>query len=158
MRKGFIVVVAAMACLAGIPAQAAVFGDDLAKCLVSHTSEQEKTGLMRFVFAAMAAHPAVADIAKVTPAQRQALSRQFAELTQQLLAVRCRAETVAALRAEGVATIQSSFGVLGQVAMRGLMSDATVAAEFGQLGTFFDRKAMTELFKEAGITTPAAPR
>lgn len=157
MRTALATIVAAASCVASIPAGAEVYGDDLAKCLVSHTSDQEKTGLMQFVFAAMSAHPAVASMAKVTPGQRQALSKQFAQLTQQLVAVRCRTETVAALKAEGVSAIEASFRVLGQVAMRGLMTDAAVAAEFQQLGSYFDQKAMVDLFKEAGITKPATP-
>lgn len=135
--------------------QAGIYSDDLAKCLVSHSTDAEKTAMMQWMFAAMSAHPAVAALTKVTPGQRSDFNRRFATIVQELVTVRCRTETVAALKNEGPPAFQTSFGVLGQVAMRGLMNDAAVVAQLSQLETFADERMMSDVYKEAGITVPA---
>ena len=103
----------------------------------------------------MSAHPAVRGIAKVTPEDRTRASKQFATLSQDLLLKRCRTETVAAVRYEGPQTIEGSFGVLGQIAMRGLMTDPAVTPTLAQLGEFADEAAMKQLFAEAGVVVPS---
>lgn len=92
--------IAALIAAMSQPAVASVYSDDLAKCLVSRTTEAEKTDMMRWIFAAMSAHPAVSAMSTVTVAQRTALNTRYAQLTEQLLTDRCRTEAVAALKAD----------------------------------------------------------
>lgn len=82
----------------------------------------------------------------------------FADLSQDLLLKRCRAETVAAIRYEGSETISASLSVLGQIAMRGLMTDPAVTPTLEQIEEFVDKDAMRKLAAEAGVTLPAAAK
>jgi hypothetical protein len=58
-------------------------------------------------------------------------------------------ETKAAVSAEGVLAIQSSFQVLGQVAMSGLMSDPGVGQVLAELGKFVDTNKLEAIMKPA---------
>src|SRR5262249_8155843 len=122
-------------------ASAGIYGDELAKCLVSSTSPKDQTDLVRWIFAAAALHPDVASICSVSAAERPAMSKAVAELFQRLLTNSCRKEFASAVQYEGATVIESSFSVLGQVAMRSLMSNAEVAKGLGELDTFIDRAA-----------------
>jgi hypothetical protein len=66
----------------------------------------------------------------------------------------CRKETVTAIKYEGGAAVEASFSTLGQVAMRGLMSDQTVAQGISNLDKYTDKSKMEAVIKEAGITLP----
>ncbi len=71
---------------------------------------------------------------------------------QRLLTVDCHTQTVSALKYEGASAFESAFGVLGQVAMRGLMTDSQVSQGMGGISKYFDESKLQELGKEAGVT------
>jgi hypothetical protein len=50
--------------------------------------------------------------------------------------------------------IETSFSVLGEVAMRELTTDPKVASEFEQFGNMVDAAKLEALFKEAGLNPP----
>ena len=142
----------AAAFLLNVPcASAGVFTDDMSKCLVRASSPEDQAALIRFIFAAMALNPNVASLSAMNAEQRNETERMAASLLQRLLLKDCRTETVAALKNEGIGAIEASFGVLGQVAMRGLMADPNVAANLRAFGDGLDRRDLNELLKEAGI-------
>ena len=109
-------------------ASAGPYADSLGKCLVSSTTSAEKTTLVRWVFATISLHPGVQSLASVTPEIRTQLNKDTAHLFERLLTEACRTETIQAVKYEGTGTIEMSFGLLGQVAMRELFADPKVAA------------------------------
>ncbi len=141
----------------GTPAVAGVYTDDMSKCLVKSTNADDKATLMLWVFSALSSHPAVQKYAKMTEDDRLSFARKASELMQRLLTVDCRAETVAALKYEGPSSLEASFNVLGQVAMRGLMSDPSVAGELAELNTYLDKTKWNALMKEAGLPEIGGP-
>lgn len=134
---------------AAAPASAGVFSDDLARCLVSKTTAEDKTELARWVFAAVAQGDAVKDMIRVTPEQMQKHNRVFAQLMERLLTVDCRSAAVSAIRNEGDDAIESSFGVLGESAFNVLMSDPKVDEAMSGLAEVIDSAKFEELEKEA---------
>jgi hypothetical protein len=132
-------------------ASAGVYTDDLTKCLVRSADAGDQTRLMQWMFALIALNPAVRPNAAITPPQREAFDRQAAALMQRLLTVDCRKETVAALKYEGSSAIEASFRALGEVAVRGLMSDPTVAGGVKNFTAYIDQDKMAEVGREAGI-------
>lgn len=133
-------------CLATV-AHAGLYADDMAKCLVKSTSNEDKTLLMRWLFSMMTLHPQVSDLAMVPEAKRAELSERTAKLIQSLLTKTCLAETREALKYEGPSTIEASFNVLGQVAGRGLLADPEVAAGLADMGKYVDKKALEEALR-----------
>jgi hypothetical protein len=137
-------------------AHAGIYSDDLAKCLVKSTSEADRTDLILWIYEAMSDHPAVKSMSNVTPSQREAIGRRAAELLERLLLTDCRSQTVDAMRYEGATALQSSFSVLGQVAMVGLMQDKAVAADMGAISKFIDASKFAALVADVGGPNAAA--
>lgn len=157
MRRLIALAAAVVGLIATAPAQAGVYTDDLSKCIVKSTSEGDRTRIVEFIFAAMAADPAVKPMSNVTPQQFSELGRGFASLEQRLLFVDCRSQAVEALKYEGTSVIEASFTVLGSVAMRGLMTDPATQAAMTSVDAYADRDKWAAFFKEAGIhPAPAA--
>ena len=129
-------------------AHAAPYSDDMAKCLVASTSQKDKVALVRWMFANAALHPDVASIARVSAQERGELDRTVAALLERLLAESCRKQTEDAIRYEGPVAFQLSFQVLGQVAMKELMSNKDVAAGFEGFAKYVDVKKIEALGKQ----------
>lgn len=126
------------ALMAAASSNASVYSDDLSRCLVSATSTKDKTDLVRWVFANAALHPQVAAISSVSPEQRTGLNRTMGKLVQRLVTEDCRKQTQEAVKYEGQVAFQMSFQVLGQVAMKELMSEPAVSRSFGDFATYMD--------------------
>lgn len=125
---------------------AGVYSDDMGKCLVSATSQEDKTALVRWIFATAALHPDVASIAKVSEEERAQMDRNIAALFERLVTEACRNETRQAIRYEGMNTaFESSFALLGKVAMQELMTDARVGAGFESFTKYLDQQKLQEL-------------
>jgi hypothetical protein len=131
---------------------AGIYSDSLARCLVSHTSNDDKTLLVRWIFAIMALHPAVSDTIAVNDSEREKLNRSAGGLFERLLTDDCRKETKEALMYEGPMAMQTSFQVLGQVATRGLMTDPAVAAGLTGFQKYLDETKLRELSRPDPVT------
>jgi CRP-like cAMP-binding protein len=84
------------------------------------------------------------------------LNREAGALFQDLLTVRCRAETSAAYAADGEVAINGAFEMLGRVAMEGLMGDPQVSAYVTDMASGLDGAKLAEVLG-AAAATPAAP-
>lgn len=122
-KSGALVLVGAL--LSGT-ASAGVYTDDLSKCLVESTSPDDRTELVKWMFVAASAHPAIGSLANVTPEGIASANKAIGSLFMRLLTESCKDQTQKALRYEGPATIQMSFAVLGQVAGTELFSNPLV--------------------------------
>ncbi|HKB79003.1 MAG TPA: hypothetical protein VKH35_04740 [Thermoanaerobaculia bacterium] len=135
------------AVLTGLLSNAAFAGpyaDTLGKCLVSSTSPAEKTMLIRWIFATMALHPDVQSLAAVSPEQRQEITKDTAKIFERLLTDSCAQQTRDAIKYEGPSTIESAFGILGQVAMRELFTNDKVAAGLEDFSKAVDAKKVEQ--------------
>lgn len=133
-------------------AQAGMYGDDFARCLVRSTSPSDQVSFIAWVYSALSLHPAVRRYSSMTAAQRSDINRSVGALYTRLIAVDCRAEAVAALKFEGDGALQPAFKVFGEVAMRGLLTDPSVNQGMAQLADDVDQAKLKEVYKEAGIS------
>ena len=152
LRSAAATALAACACALGSPALAGVYTDDLSKCIVAKASAKDQQDLVFWVFTAIAQHPTIKAYTTLTDAQRDAAGRTAGLLMQRLLTEDCHKEAVTALKYEGISALESSFSLLGQVAMRGLFSDPQVDKNMASLGGALDEAKFNALFKEAGIS------
>ena len=148
-----VVTVAGLAIAVVPPAQAGIYADDLAKCLVASTTTRDQTALVRWIFATAALHPGVSSIAAVSAEQRTEMARTVAELFERLLTESCRSPFAAAMQYEGSQTIESAFQVLGQVAMSALMADPAVSRGFDEIDTFLHQEEI-EAAAKAAVSSP----
>ncbi len=138
------IAVAATALLC-ISAHAGPYGDDLSKCLVDSSTKDDRAALVRWMFAAAAAHPAVSSIASVTPEAMDQANKTTGTLFMKLLTVSCRDKASKALSYEGPATMQLSFQVLGQVAASELFSSPEVKKSMAGLEKYVDADKLKAL-------------
>ncbi|MBN8832357.1 MAG: hypothetical protein J0G94_17480 [Sphingomonadales bacterium] len=138
------------------PAQAGIFADDLTRCLVKATTVPDQIGLMQWLFSAISANPSISSMARVTEAERAGYNEKAVALIERLVMTDCRKEAVAALRNEGPGTIELAFRTVGEVAMRGLMSDPKTSAAMGAIGKAASEEKWSALAKEAGLAPPKA--
>ena len=123
-------------------AHAGPFGDTLSVCLVKQSTEADRQLLVRWIFAALAQHPGVQDLAKVPKEEASRLNREVGALYEDLMLKRCGTETRDALKYEGAAAIEAGFRTLGQVATQGLMTHAQVTAFMSELEKHMDLSAL----------------
>jgi hypothetical protein len=131
-----------LALLASQSATAGPYSDEMAKCLVTSTSETDKNFLVKWMFAAASLHPAVKSISSISDAQRNEMNVKTAKLFERLLTESCKSQVQQAIKYEGQSTIESAFQVLGQVAARGLFSDPSVNGFIAQLGNHIDKQKL----------------
>lgn len=124
------------------------FTDDLSKCLVKSTSDDDRTLFIQWIYAAMSSHPKVRAMSSITPEFADQLNRRAADLVTELLTSRCKAEAAQAVKAEGEAALRGSFEVLGRVGMQGLLADPNVTEYLTGLGRYFDQDKLKAAFEE----------
>jgi hypothetical protein len=129
------------------PSFAGVYSDELAKCLVDSTTARDRTTLVRWMFGAATAHPDVASIAKVAPAQMEKANAAVADLLVKLLTESCVDKSRKAVKYEGALAIQQSFQVLGQVAGTELFSNPEVQKATASLEKHIDKQKLAALGK-----------
>jgi hypothetical protein len=134
--------------LAATSANAGVYGDDMSRCLVEKTTKEERIALVRWMFVAASAHPAVADIAKVGADELDKSNMVLGQLMTTLLTDRCKEQSKKAVKYEGPAAIQLGFQVLGQVAGSDLFSSPEVAKGMAGLEKYVDKKKLETLGKD----------
>lgn len=124
------------------------FTDEMSKCLVRTTTDAEQIQLVKWIYAAISSHPDVQAFSNLSAEDADSLSGEAADIMMALLTERCSTETSQAIRYEGAIALQSSFGVLGQVAMQQLMMDPAVMAYFNSLEAHIDGSKLMEVLGE----------
>ena len=128
-------------------AEAGPFTDEMAKCLAKTTTEADKVLFIQWTYAAISSHPAVESLSNISPEIREDLNQRAANMVTDLITVRCKTETMQAVKFEGDSALRASFEVLGRVAMQGLMSDPNVARYMAGLPRYFDPEKFRTTFK-----------
>lgn len=129
-------------------ASAGPFTDDLARCLVSQTTAGDRTNLVRWLFAAISKHPAVATMSSVSDPDIERSTADVGALMMRLLTDSCRDRAKSAIKYEGPAAIQLSFQVLGQAAAAETFSNPEVAKVMAGLQKHADSKKLEALTQE----------
>lgn len=129
------------------PAHATVYGDDLAKCLVSSTTDADRAMLMKWIFSAMSLNREVAQFVSMPTDVRDKINQDAGGLYMRLLTESCKTQTRDAYKYEGQAAIASAFSLLGQIASQGLFSDPAVAAGMTELSKYFDQKKLSAVIE-----------
>jgi len=133
-------------------ATASVYTDDLGKCLVGHTSSDDKLVLMQWLFAAIALHPAVQQYASITADQHKAINEKMTALFSRLFLDACRQEALNALKYDGQSALGPALQLLGQVAARELDAEHQVHNVMAGAGDMNrEIEVIKSLFKDAGI-------
>jgi hypothetical protein len=140
-----IVLLASLLCLGTTTSWAGPYTDDLSRCLVEKTSEDDKVALVQWVVMALTQHPAVSSLAKTTAADVEKSNAAAGAVFTRLLAEDCADKYKNAVRYDGPGAIEAAFGVLGQVATRDLFMHAEVQAVMAGLAKHMDEDKLRAL-------------
>lgn len=121
------------------------YSDDMTRCLVEATTDAEKNQLVKWMFSAISAHPAISSMSSISFSDREQINKETAEMFVTLLTETCREETVKSVKYEGPQSISIAFEVFGQVAAQGMFSNPQVAKEVANLGNYADKEKLKEI-------------
>jgi hypothetical protein len=127
------------------PIYAGVYTNELTKCIVESTSAEDQIEIVRWMYSLISLHPEVKDMSLITKKQREKFDKQIAEILTKLLTESCVKPTEKAIKYEGDKAIETSFSVLGQVAMRELMSNPKVNAGMAGFTKYIDEEKFKSL-------------
>lgn len=118
-------------------------------CLADSTSGKDRKVLGRWIFSALAAHPDISALSKVGEAEREQISKEFADLFTRLVSQDCASEFRALASSQGADAMGQAFEHLGKVAMQELMGDPAVNGAISVFEKYVDEQAL-----ERAIGTP----
>lgn len=130
-------------------------------CLVRNIASEDRITLVRWTFAMYSAHDRVKDLSTVTPAQRDALSKEAGAIMNRLLLQDCRTEAVTALArpdSSPDAVLEKAFGELGESAAGGLMEDPKVQRAMLGLLEGVNIRGWSEMMLDAGVDPTTGKR
>lgn len=130
-------------------ARAGIYSDDLSRCLVAKTSDDDKILLAKWIFTVISVHPSAASMATISDASRTEVSVGTAGIFEALLTDSCRDESAKAVKYEGTAALGESFKVLGEIAMTTLLADPRVEAESQNFIKHVDEAKLKAVFADA---------
>jgi hypothetical protein len=141
--------VAALAAAFLLPhgAAAGVYTDELSKCVLESTTEADRTDLVKWMFAAASAHPAVKPLTRVSTEQLREANATMGRLITRLLTETCLETAKKAFQYEGALAFQTSMRLLGQVAGQELFSSPEVAGAMAGLGEGFDQERVQAILE-----------
>ena len=125
---------------------AGVYSDDLSKCLVERTSDEDKVLLAKWIFTVISAHPSTTTLATINQEQKTETAKSTGKLFETLLTASCHDETAKAVKYEGPESLGVSFKVLGEIAMNTLMTNPKVQAESEYFMQYVDTKKLEQSF------------
>lgn len=143
-------------CLPVLPASAGVYGDELARCVVSSTTSADKAALVEWMFFVIALNPDIAPLAQIPAERREASDRGTARLFERLLTDSCVAQSRDAVKYEGSTAIRDAFQLLGQVAAQEMFANPAVMAGAMKFAEYIDQDRMNKVLGTEAAT-PAVP-
>jgi len=126
-------------------ASAGPSGDELTKCFIESSTQENRAALGRWMFAAIAANPAVESIAKVSPKTMDDVNASAGAVFMRLLTETCKSQAREAILKEGPESLQISFAVLGQATMGELFANPEVRKAVAGLEKYVDKQKLNEL-------------
>lgn len=148
MKNAYATCVAICLTAVALPASAGVYADDLTKCLVSSTTDADKSLLMKWIFSAISLNEEVAPFVNMPSAARTKINQDAAALYMRLLTDACKKQTHDAVKYEGQPAITAAFQVLGQVASQGIFSDPAVSAGMSDMTKYMDEEKLKAVLTE----------
>ena len=119
-------------------AHAGQYADQMARCINEKLTPAESKVLAQWVFAGIAANPAVKGMANISAQQGDAINKKVATIFFDLKDRRCQTEIQQAEQNEGRQATSSVFGALMQSVIENLSSDPAVGQYLGGIDKYAD--------------------
>tara|TARA_B100001059_G_C17259390_1_gene298165 strand:- start:5 stop:451 length:447 start_codon:yes stop_codon:yes gene_type:complete len=125
------------------------FTDNLTRCILVSTDEDDYTKLVNWIFRVVAEHPDIkSDVGDVYSKNQKIMADvNLAEVFTKLLTKRCKTESIQAFKYEQDIALFESFKILGEISMQKMMADPAVSKSVEEFTKYMDEKAIEELFE-----------
>ena len=124
------------------------FTDDFAKCLVTKTTAQEKTDLVKWIYVTISFHPQLSQMSNLTAEDVEMANIRVADYMTNVFAYKCNDELNQAIKYEGEESVFYAFELLGELAMGELMQDQGVTTASELFIQYVDLSIFAELFSD----------
>ena len=124
------------------------YTDDFAKCLVTKTTAQEKTDLVKWIYVTISFHPQLSQMSNLTAEDVEMANIRVADYMTNVFAYKCNDELNQAIKYEGEESVFYAFELLGELAMGELMQDQGVTAASELFIQYVDLSIFAELFSD----------
>lgn len=128
-----------------LSASAVPTADALTSCITDNTTGKERKEMVKFIFMALASHPEIKEISKITESDREKTYQAFANTLTRLLTQNCAEETRNSLKTGSKEDLQSAFRAFGQLGARELMTNPDVATSLSNFERYLDTKKLEAL-------------
>ena len=150
MRKSFLYIFTVFTFLLNIsnkPIFAGPFGDEMAKCLVTSTSNRDRTKIIKWMFRVYGEHPEVSYMVDLSDREKKVIDKDIADVFTRLLSEDCVDETKKALEYEGENVMFTAFQTLGQVAAQGFNVNPSVERSINKFTELIEYEKLDYLDK-----------
>mgnify|MGYP006051879255 FL=1 len=124
------------------------FTDDFAKSLVTKTTAQEKTDLVKWIYVTISFHPQLSQMSNLTADDVEMANIRVADYMTNVFAYKCNDELNQAIKYGGEESVFYAFELLGELAMGELMQDQGVTAASELFIQYVDLSIFAELFSD----------
>lgn len=134
----------------GLLAQSAMaqqYSQDLAMCMMSSLTQNDKRVVRAYVVQAIMAHPDFAGKSNFSTADIDRTNRQMGALFTRLIAKNCTSEFVLSTQYEGQAAMEKAFEPLGEYVMTDLKNHPAVQNRAKEITRYVDKTAFERAFK-----------
>ena len=141
MRKKILYIFTTLIFLLNIsnkPIFAGPFGDEMARCLVSSTSNRDRNKLIKWIFRVYGDHPEVSYMVDLSDREKNIIDKDVADIFTRLLSKDCIDESKKAKKYEGDNALVTAFEVLGAVAANGISKDSNVERSINKFAELID--------------------
>ena len=124
------------------------FTDNFAECLVTKTTKQEKTDLVKWIYVTISFHPQLSQMSNLTAEDVEMANIRVAEYMTNIFVYKCNEELNQAIQYEGEESVFYAFELLGELAMGELMQDQGVSAASELFIEYIDFSIFADLFSD----------
>jgi len=114
------------------------FGDEMARCLVSSTSNRDRNKLIKWIFRVYGDHPEVSYMVDLSDREKNIIDKDVADIFTRLLSKDCIDESKKAKKYEGDNALFTAFEVLGRVAANGISKNPNVERSINKFTELID--------------------
>ena len=123
---------------------AAEHAQALSQCLVSNTTEADKTVMTRWVFSSLSNHPSLNNMASISDAAKIGSDQDMARLVEKFMYQTCSEQLKNAVKNEGPAAIEQSIRSYVEVTGREILKHPSISGSVTGVAKQLDYKRMFE--------------
>ena len=125
------------------------FTDEFSRCIVTKTTSQEKTDLVKWIYVTISFHPQLSDMSNLSSEDVEMVNIRVADYMTNVFAYKCNKELIEAIKYEGENSVVTAFELLGEIAISEIMVDegVSIASEF--FTQYLDETVIAEALSEA---------